>query len=525
MSIKIFLYYLLHSSLWLGASWIYKRWASRPGGYAWKSLVGIAMAYSILATLLFPLFGLFDLHRPGHDPDDPSWPGVVFLFYLGTQGLAGVICFGARLKCQNSLGACPSERNPITPRETLLDMQRARERLVALQLNFGQLVGRIVPLSLTETLAEPVLVGLNPSRVYVPALFAMEGVELEILLEPLVKYSSRLKYRAFMFIWWLGQIFILLQPVAAGVRRALEIELLKDATADPVSGERYLSAVKAIGTPSASGMPMGLAPISCGSPMPPCHKRPWAFFPLVGMVAFCGCGAWHTGGFNLQDLVLTGRQVTGYSTFAYDPAVRFRPVQEDGGVLPDGILVDTRNDPGVAGCSTLRVPLGLVESEKEIPFGANAIRVRLAWKTIEKADNAEEMPAVKIQCSEQSLINSEGQRDLRLFFSRNFIIPTASQWQGSIDISLRVHPEKRVQQNSTDVIYGPVIYIPKGWKMVWNNYYIEKIADEEVDPVPPDEGKRFVAWYGRNGARPACPDFRWSGRPPAVPIPTLSVRP
>jgi hypothetical protein len=270
---------------------------------------------------------------------------------------------------------------------------------------------------------------------------------------------------------------------------------------------------------------MGLAPISFGSPMPPCHKRPWAFLPLVGMVAFCGCGAWHTGGFNLQDLFLSDRPVPGYSTFAYDPAVKFRPVQGDGGVLPDGILVDTRNDPGVAGCSTLRLPLGLLESEKEIPFGANAIRVRLAWKTIEKADDADEMPAVKIGCSEQTPINSKGQRDLRLFVSRNFIIPKASQWQGSIDISLRVRPGKRVLPNSTDVTYGPVVYIPKGWKMVWNNYYIEKIADEEVGPVTRDEGQRFIAWYGRNGARLACPDFRWSSRPPAVPIPTPSVRP
>jgi hypothetical protein len=193
---------------------------------------------------------------------------------------------------------------------------------------------------------------------------------------------------------------------------------------------------------------------------------------------------------------------------AYDPSVQFSPLPGKGGILPDGVMVDTRNDRGIAGCTTVRLPLGLIQSEKQIPFGAEAIKVGIEWEVIERRECAKEMPAIKINCSEQAM-DSAGQRKLNTFYTRNIVLPENHSGHGSLEIALRLHPGHRLFKGSTDVIYGPVIYIPCGWMIGFSNYSLASASLPEVPMVPADEAGTFVAWYLRNGGRRAMPDLRW----------------
>jgi len=509
--IPVLWFFLLHSVVWQCGFWAYLRWVRRPGGYSPKSIVGIAMAYGFLVSETFPFLGFLRESRRTVGPDMHAWPTVCFLAIIGALLLAGVVCFGSRLISQKGLGACPTERDPVTPRETLECIRRAREELISLQINFCESVGRVVPLSLTESLAEPRLVGLNPSRIYVPVPFAVAGIQMKTILEPLVAFAGSWRYRAYMFLWWLAQFHVMLQPLVSGIRRALECEISRAARKDRKSVGYRLG----LGAVDQRAGPIGVAILdgaadSCSTGGPG-HRKPWAFVPVFGALALSGWGAWYTGGFQFQDLawVFSDRAIVGSSTHAYHPAVRFRAVPGKGGILPDGLMVDTTQDAGSAGCTTVRLPLGLVESERQIPFGTNAIRVHLEWKTLQRTGSAHDTPAVKIACAEQSRMDPEGQQRLHVFFSRHFIIPGKEWQQGALDLALQLHPRFRQDRESTDVIYGPVIYIPKGWEICWTNYSIDPIPVEQVDAVPVEEAAEFISWYAKNGSRPAHPDFRW----------------
>jgi hypothetical protein len=205
---------------------------------------------------------------------------------------------------------------------------------------------------------------------------------------------------------------------------------------------------------------------------------------------------------------LLKRQIIGFSTHAYDPSVQFSPLPGKGGILPDGVMVDTRNDRGIAGCSTVRLPLGLIQSEKHIPFGAEAIKVGIEWEVFARLECAKEMPAIKITCSEQ-VIDPDGQRKLNAFYTRNLVLPESNFSHGSLVVTLRLHPGHRLFRGSTDVIYGPVIYVPRGWMIGFSNYSLSSVSLHEVPKVPADEARTFVAWYLRNGGRQALPDLRW----------------
>jgi len=175
--------------------------------------------------------------------------------------------------------------------------------------------------------------------------------------------------------------------------------------------------------------------------------------------------------------------------------------------LPDGLLVDTLHATGKTGCATVRVPLGLFDHEKWIPFGALAVRVLLDWEVLERGADPLERPAVKLAVSEQGPIDADGQQRLWTFFMRNVFLGEARS--GVIDLPVLVHTEARRIPGSRDVVYGPLLFIPEGWLIAFRNYRVEAIDPSEVAPMPEEEGPAFVAWYQRNGFKPATIDLAW----------------
>jgi hypothetical protein len=509
----LLVYFVATSLFWLGASYAYWWWARRPGGYQWKSVVGIALAYCILCSEALPFFWFVPESDASSYREVPDWVVVAGLLALGGLGTAGVVCFFSRLRSQRSLGVCPSEVDRLVSPSTKQAFGRARVALGQLQRTLAGRTGHAVPLVLSEAVAKPVLVGLNPHRIYVPFRVATAGEGLAALLEPLSEWATRWRYRAFMFLWWLSRLHLLLQPVTAGIRKAIEVELAREASADPVHGPNYLNANRAYSASRRhTKLNIGITSLSQDPQAHRGHGLPLAFPFLAIAMAACVVAARDAGRLSLGRIYESWARppITVLSLHAYDPAVKFQVLPGRGGILPAGLVVDTLRDSGQAGCTTVRFPLGLIDAENYTPFGANAVNVHLEWRILAMAGGMVEGPALKITCSEQSQLNELGQHRLLTFYGRNIILPVNGDRRGACNIAIRLHPGSRTIPGSTDVVYGPVIYIPRGLKLELCNYLIDKIELKDVPPVPAGEAASFVSWYKRNGDRGAMVDLRWT---------------
>ena len=513
MTTRLLIYFVATSLFWLGASYGYRWWARRPGGYRWKSVVGIGMAYCTLCSEALPFLWFVPEAEGSNYKELPDWVVVASLLVLAGLGIAGLVCFVSRLKSQRSLGVCPTEVDPLVSASTRQAFGRARAALGTLQRTLAERTGHAVPLVLTEAVAKPVLVGLNPHRIYVPFRVATAGAGLTVLLEPLSEWATRWRYRAFMFLWWLSRLHILLQPLMTGIRKAIEVELAREAAADPVHGANYIMASKAyFASRRHAKLNIGITSLNEDAQVPPGHGMPLALPALAIAMAACVVAARDAGRLSLGKIYESWARppITVLSLHAYDPAVKFKVLPGRGGILPAGLVVDTLRDSGRAGCTTVRFPLGLIDAENHTPFGANAVNVHFEWRILAMVGETVEGPAIKIACSEQSQLNGLGQHHLLTFYCRNIILPASADARGACDIPIRLHPGSRTIPGSTDVVYGPVIYIPHGLKLELCNYLIDKIEPNDVPAVPASEAKAFVAWYKRNGERSALVDLRWT---------------
>jgi hypothetical protein len=206
---------------------------------------------------------------------------------------------------------------------------------------------------------------------------------------------------------------------------------------------------------------------------------------------------------------MMSNQVIGYSPSGFDPTVTFKAIPGQGGVLPDGLLVDTTKANSKAGCTTIRIPLGLFDHEHLVPFGAKAIRIHLQWKVLKKMPSVRDLPAVKVAATEQGPIDVDGQQKFFTFYTRNIYLCEEEKIKGSLDLPMLIHTENRVLPNSKDVIYGPLVFIPDGWRIEFRHYRITQVEPSEVPPIPDGEVERFIAWYLRNGFKPAHIDLAW----------------
>jgi hypothetical protein len=148
-----------------------------------------------------------------------------------------------------------------------------------------------------------------------------------------------------------------------GIRTALEREFARETAENADLGPRYLAAASALGSAAVHpGLLVGLAPRAPEAGAAPGHRWPIPFLLVTLLLLGCGWASWRSGGFDPRRLFLP-RTILGYSVHAYDRHVRFRAIPGAGGVLPDGLVIDTTGDEGRHGCTTVRLPLGLIESE------------------------------------------------------------------------------------------------------------------------------------------------------------------
>jgi hypothetical protein len=443
--------------------------------------------------------------------------GLGLVGILAGQLLLGVVRLGAKHNAQKALGRCESERAPSASGAARARYRQAREKAYEVQVAIAQGGAFVVPLVLSESVDRPLLFGLSPPRIYLPLALMEQGVDLEAMVTALVQLAGTRCYRAYVFLWWLAQVNLLLLPLVAAIRRAVE----RDWNAEwpqiqlGTEGSNHRPPPSAKGNWSGLGG-MGIGPTGVHEPLAGSRCVAFNSLPLVicsatmTSIGLAFAAQW-TGGLRILEFVrfIMKQEIIGYSVHGFDPSVEFKAIPGEGGILPDGLLVDTTKADGQSGCATVRIPLGLFDHEKLLPFGAKAVRVSLAWQVLTKTSAAKELPAVKLAASEQGVINPDGQQKLWTFYTRNVFLGENGSMEGVLDLPMLVHAEERVLEHSSDVIYGPLVFIPEGWKLEFRHYSVKPIEVAEVPPIPEGEPERFVAWYHRNGFKPATIDLTW----------------
>jgi hypothetical protein len=428
-----------------------------------------------------------------------------------------VVRLGAKHNGQKALGRCESERDPSAPAAVRARYRLAREKAYEVQAALAQKGAFVVPLVLSESVDRPLLFGLSPPRIYLPPALMERGGAPQPSLAPLVQLAGARPYRAYVFLWWMAQVNLLLLPLVAAIRQAVEQDLNMDWPQTELDGD----------DPGHSHPPLergrilgfgdtGIGPIWKHKSLLRSRSVTFNTLPLVIgsatmiIIGLAFAAQW-TGGLRILEFArfIMKQDIIGYSVHGFDPSVEFKAIPGEGGILPDGLLVDTTKADGQSGCATVRIPLGLFDHEKFLPFGAKAVRVTLAWQVLEKTPAARELPAVKLAASEQGVIDPDGQQKLWTFYSRNVFLGENGSMEGVLDLPMLVHADARVLEHSRDVIYGPLVFIPEGWKVEFRHYSVKPIEVAEVPPIPTGEPERFVAWYHRNGFKPATIDLTW----------------
>lgn len=515
---RILVYWGFHFIGWLACWRAYGTWLASTRARRGRVAVGVGLVFACLGTQFLPFLWSDQLQTLKEDRQTQHLFGLALTVAMGTWILLGLVRFGTKVKSQKALGACPTEKDNLAPEEVLERFQHARARLRHWQDGITKDSGSRVPLVLSESVHRPILFGLNPPRIFVPFEWVDAGVDLREHLAALAARAERKTYWVCMVLWWWAQLDLALLPMGDLLWRALELQWGLEVAnpgpgthgcnvQDPVVVEE--SRVEA-GARLCSRSSIHLRKKAVGI-----HQLPVLLASVTIQVLGCLWGIHWAGGLNINEFLdfVMNKEIIGFSAHGFDPTVEFTAIPGEGGALPDGLRVDTTKADGKTGCATVRVPLGLFEHEKWIPFGAKAVRVRLSWRVEEKRPNASELPAVKLATSEQGVIDADGQQKLWTYYSRHVFLGENGEMAGTMDLPILVHTETRVLPDSKDVVYGPILYIPEGWRIAFRQYWVEQIEPSNVPSVPEGEGKRFVAWYQRNGFKPATIDLQWRESP------------
>ena len=515
---RVLLFLAFHHIVWMICFCWYAWWVDQGEGGGEKVYVGIALAGLCLGTesLPFLLPG-----QPGallaENRQLQYLYGIILLGAVAGVLLSGIIRVGAKLKGERVLGHCVSEADPGVPAVVLAQFKSARVRLFTLQALLGAGRASAVPLVLSESVTRPLLFGMNPARIYLPMALAERAGDLEALLEPVVRLSETMRYRTYVLLWWLAQVNPLLMVLVTALGRALGLECSREAlVVDPAAARRGGPSRIPANTGNRKARGNDACLFGSSKTLSMDKRLAIILLPLflawatMISIAFTVAAQW-TGGLQIFDLLrlIMKQEIIGFSVHGFDPTVEFKAIPGEGGILPDGLLVDTTRADSQIGCATVRIPLGLFDHEKLIPFGAKAVRVRLAWRVLARTPAAKELPAVKLASSEAGVIDADGQQKLWTFYTRNVFLGEGGSMAGVLDLPMLVHAEQRVLEQSKDVIYGPLVFVPEGWKLEFRHYSVESIEPDEVPPIPEGEPERFVAWYHRNGFKPATIDLNW----------------
>ena len=221
-----------------------------------------------------------------------------------------------------------------------------------------------------------------------------------------------------------------------------------------------------------------------------------------GMLASASLG--HVSIYAIKEF-LVRHQISGYQTRIFDPNVRVQGLPGQGGVVGDGIVIDTTQALRPSEITSVEVDL-----DDLIPAKATAVAISFDY-SVERSAFAESTPTfstrtMNFEWNESLNLHQFWVFDFRWGFLNanapkrqtfNAIVRSPmSQSNSPIVGSHKFDYSPYGAKDHGDLLQGPDIAIPPGWKVTLTNWGIKQIDPNKVEATKfPEDAKGFVAWY------------------------------
>ena len=489
---------------WL-ADWLFGRWVRRRDVIALSAVwYGVALAVGRVAWLVWPLFNPLSplrLDSRGGFRVAEWWFGCVLVVALGLA----VIWAAARLWWAYKYFRQYEEEVPPMDLEEMCPGVEGEIGEVQghLQREYRKFSGnQRLGLRFTWLSEVPVLGGFIFPTIALPVGFLDEDQEAH--LEPILDHQAEHVRFGHQWIYaplaLLARVLPFLTPLVGRVGAAMvtRVDRRRWSQSRLVEWTRYKKAFMATVADRVEWSPalaMGNRADEMGDRMEQARTKarrvayPW----VIGGVFLIGFGGSMVLGrmsFHTIKEFLMHKEASGYQTRIFDPRVRVQGLVGKGGVVPDGIVVDTTESSDAFEVSSVQVRL-----RNELPK-TDAVRVVFDWKATRTRPDQVDAPVATSRVTERVFDVAELRYRFRVFDFRSAFL---KEGQGTARMEMHLKAEARTLPGAEDLLFGPDFAVPPGWRLELTHFRLDAIpADAVQASVFPEDAEAFVAWYLRH---------------------------
>ncbi|GEM_PF-6383794 len=486
---------------------VFLRWLSHPGVHAFSALAfGVFLLAGRLAWLAMPIFNPFPpLEVPlamSHRNIEFWWGWVLILglIFIGLWGLARLWWACKQLRVF-------VEENPLAGLEVGCAAFFLAHRIrIHLEREYRQYAAAPrLSLRFSWLTESPVLTGTVSPKLVLPMglLEEHEAAFLEPILDHEAEHIRFRHHWIYTPLAWTARCFPLFTDMVGSIGRAmvLRVDRAIRNRADGETWKAYENAIRGRMTKRIEWSP-ALAPPHCtreaeerirqaNQPSPrgvlwPCGLLAGLF--LSGITSSTALG--HVSIHTIKDFLMHN-QIKGYHYRLFDPRVTLHGLPDKGGVVPDGVVIDTGQASGEYDISSFQVNL-----RSALPPGTQAARISCDYEAVRLSGAQEDPPTVSSRVMER-LFDKSGQRED--FWVFDFRWKPLPEGQGRVYLDLRLKNQVPKLPSATSHLWGPDVGVPAGWRLIVTNWSVEPLDPDNVPPTDfPAEAEGFISWYQRH---------------------------
>ncbi len=495
------------TAMWLGVLLVFGRvvWLFWPLVSPLPPMFGVNLVAEKLAGFLHLSLDRSALSTPGwvHFRLLEYWWGWVLVVTLGLLAIWGLVRAWWASKQLRAL----VEENPLEGVDLDSTMYFAahgtRQNLEREYRLFTKAPRLAIRLSWLTDL--PVLTGAMSPTLVVP-MGLLEGTRDQHLESVLDHEAEHLRFNhhwLYAPLAWTARLLPILTPLVSSIGRAMVVRVDRTVR-ERSSGQDWLKYETAIRSAVANQMEWSPA-LAIPHHADESDRR---ILQAAGKVSFralwqagflggiflVGAGGSVSVGrisaFTIKEFLMH-RTIAGYQARLFDPHVRVVGIPDQGGIVPDGVVMDTTeatNDYEISSLEVLTRP--------SLRAGAQAAEVTFDYVCERTGGDSAAPPSVSTRVMEHLFSEKENKHR---FFVFDFRMKPIPEGIGHMTVPLRLaQTGPRQIQGSEDLMFGPDLAVPAGWRVTVTNWRIHEVPLEQVAAsVFPDDAKGFVDWYQR----------------------------
>ncbi len=351
----------------------------------------------------------------------------------------------------------------------------------------------------------PVLTGAVSPTLVVPMglLERSRDQHLESILDHEAEHLRLNHHWLYAPLAWSARLLPLLTPLVSSIGRAMVVRVDRSVLdrSDGPDWLKYESAIRSAVADQMEWSPALAIPHSADEPerrilqasSKVSLRSHWQAGLLGGIFLLGAGGSTSVGRISTYTIkeFLMHRTIAGYQARLFDPHVRVVGIPDQGGIVPDGVVIDTTDASNDYEISSLEVL-----ARSAVRPHAHAAEVSFDYVCERNGGDSTAPPSVSSRVMEHQFSEKENKHR---FFVFDFRMKPIPEGIGHMTIPLRLQQTgPRQIAGSEDLMFGPDLAVPAGWRVTVTNWRIHEVPlDSVAASVFPDDAKGFVDWYQR----------------------------